>query len=224
MRKLLVLAIALLTVVGCAHPSQVTPPAAGPKFGAWAAPMGPNVTLAGAGMTYGGGTGVVAVANASVAPASTCGSGGCLYESAGTLIHIGSGGAFWGVAPAGVNAKNTQSNIWYVSTWNTHSTSNTAQNVFQSQAVPTGGVLTLDMTVQARDTVAPASSAESKLICSFYNSAGTVTQLGSATVLYNHGFTAVPTCLISGTSINLKATPNTANATDIQAEVFVSVD
>ncbi len=172
---------------------------------------------------WGGGQGVLAIANATTAPTSNPSGGGVAYASGGALAWRGSGGWTTEVAAAGTVTSNTQLETEYRRTNVFRSTSTGAVALFTSPSLTASHVMLVDAIVEAIDTTALGSSAVARIACSYANSAGTMTSLGS-TVVYNHHFTTPPNCSTSGTTIQVDVNANTTDATDWQVIARAIVD
>lgn len=183
-----------------------------------------GVQLASRTQSFGGGTGVVGIANATGAPSSNPSGGGIVYENSGILTHRGSGGTITEVAAPGSGTQNTQTATIQRRMGFLRTTATTAATIFTVGALGASHVETIDAVINSIDTTALASSAGSRIACSFVNSAGTLTQLGVTTTYYNHNYTSTPICTISGTTVLIQVSPKTTDTTDSQADVYVSVN
>jgi hypothetical protein len=183
-----------------------------------------GVQLASRTQSFGGGTGVVGIANATGAPSSNPSGGGILYEGSGELSHRGSGGVITELAAPGSGTQNTQTGGFQKRVGFLRTTSTSTVTIYTVTNLAASHVATIEAVVNSIDTTSLASSASARIACSFVNSGGTVSQVGSTTTVYNHNYTSAPSCAISGTSVNVQFTPKTTDTTDSQADVYVSVN
>lgn len=179
----------------------------------------------GATPSFGGGNGVIGLSNAATAP-TTNPTGGVLWQDATNgLEHRGSNGVVYGLAPLGA-AHNTQLATVLPGMGFLHSTAAGGQQLYTTPTLTVGHVVTLTAVVQCIDTVALTSSAGATISSTWIPTvAGSATQLGATTVIANHNFTTAPGFThVSGATVTVTVTPNTANASDCQASVAQTFD
>ena len=193
----------------------------GTAHGTWTAN---GLQLFASSASFGGGTGVLGITNASVVPTSNPTSAGIVYENTGELSHRGSGGAITEVASPGTGTINTQTASFLRRDAYLRTASTSATTIWTSPAIASSHVMTIDAICSSIDTTTLANSAGARTACSFVNSAGTVSQLGSTTSVYNHHYTTPPACTISGTTVLLQVTAVAVNNTDSQCHVEVNSD
>lgn len=177
----------------------------------------------------GSGQGMIGVSKAATDPSGTLSGAGnaLLYARHGGdgLAGYSSAGVTWGLVPTGASTANTQKMTWIPFSNPLHTTSSTAATIWTSPTIPASHVLTIAWAlVQTIDTVSLGQSAASQVAGTFVNNAGTVSQLGSTTVVYNHAYATPPAFTISGTTVLLKVSPLTANASDSQVGGMYGLD
>lgn len=185
---------------------------------------GAGLQLGSSSPAFGGGSGVLGITNATANPSSNPSGGGIVYENGGNLSHRGPGGATYELAGAGTGTVNSQFFDYERRAATLRTTSTSATVIYTTGGIAASHVYTVDAVVQCIDTTALGSSAGARIAGSFVNNGGTVSQLGSTSTVYNHGFTAAPSLAISGTAVQVKLTPNTADTTDCQVDVYVAYD
>lgn len=187
----------------------------------------PSLTLFNGGTAItGSGAGVLGIGNATTNPTGGPTGGGILYEDSTNLAltHWGPGAAIYQIAPSGSGTQNTQLGKWLRQQAFLRTSSTTATTIYTSPSITASHVMTIIVTITSIDTTTLTSSAAAQVAASFVNSAGTVTQLGSTTTVFNHNYTTAPSFSISGTTVLVQVTAKTTDNTDHQADIQINYD
>ncbi|MGA7121959.1 MAG: hypothetical protein WBY94_17760, partial [Polyangiaceae bacterium] len=170
----------------------------------------------------GGGTGVLSLANAAVAPTSNPASGGIVYESGGALTHRGSGGATEQPAAAGTGTINTQrANHFRVCAF-FRSTTSATQTIYTYTMPASAHTTLLETRVVLQDVTNISNSVASSTAAYFRMTGTTVTQLGTTTTLYNMGIGSIAVAYATGTStVAIQFTSISGSTEDLEAWIDI---
>jgi hypothetical protein len=199
------------------------------SFGSGLDVQAAGVQLLGRTTDFGSGSGVLGVTASAANPSATLTTGG-------NFVVFGDHGATNGlegwssakvqttIAPQGTGTANTQLRQHLSFDAVQRVTSTSATTIWTSPSITASHVVTYNAICSAIDTTTLSSSAGASLSGTYVNAAGTVSLLGSVTTVYNHNFTTAPSLTVSGTTLLLKVTANTTDATDEQCLIDVEND
>ena len=170
----------------------------------------------------GGGTGVLSLANASVAPSSNPASGGVIFESAGALTHRGSGGATEQPAAAGTGTINTQrANHFRVCAF-FRSTTSATQTIYTYTMPASAHTSLIETRVVLQDVTNISNSVASYTAAYFRMTGTTVTQLGTTTTIYNMGVGSIAVAYATGVSaVAINFTSISGSTEDLEAWIDI---
>lgn len=170
----------------------------------------------------GGGTGVLSLANASVAPSSNPASGGIIFESGGALTHRGSGGATEQPAAAGTGTINTQrANRFRVCAF-FRSTTSATQTIYTYTMPASAHTSLIETRVVLQDVTNISNSVASCAAAYFRMTGTTVTQLGTTTTIYNMGIGSIAVAYATGVStVAIQFTSISGSTEDLEAWIDI---
>lgn len=179
--------------------------------------------------SFGSGIGVLGVHDANTNPTGNPSTGGILYSTAGQGTWRGSGNAIETFGPAGSGTVNSQTATVFreLAFFRTTDTSTHTAYTF---TVPSGIQVAIEVCWVARDAADVTKGGSGKVTAGFYNSAGTVTQVGSTTSVYSHitggggPDVAVPVFTPSTNTVTVVVQSNVSANFDWQLDFYANED